>query len=45
MLRLLKIVGYLAVGVWSLVRTAEAGFAYWVRRATRPQELEALSLA
>jgi hypothetical protein len=45
MLRLLKIVSLVVVGAWSLLRTAEEGLAFWVRRATRPREAEGLAWA
>ncbi len=42
MLRLLKIVSLIVIGAWSMVRTAEEGFAFWIRRATRPRDLDGL---
>lgn len=45
MLRLLKIVALVAVGAWSLLRGAETAVAIWVRRATRPRDLDGLAWA
>jgi hypothetical protein len=42
MLRLLKIVSLVLLGAWSMLRTAEEGFAFWVRRATRSRDFDGL---
>lgn len=43
MVRLLKIVAFVLLGVWGMLRGAEEALAIWVRRATRPGELDGLS--
>lgn len=45
MLRLLKIVSLVLLGAWSMLRTAEEGLALWVRRATRPRDVDGLAWA
>lgn len=45
MLHLLKILSIVTVGAWSLVRGVEEAISIWVRRATRPRDLEGMAWA
>lgn len=45
MLHVLKILSLVVVGAWTMLRGAEAGLAFWVRRATRSRGLEDLGWA
>ena len=43
MLRLLKIVVYIVLGAWTMIRGAEEALGAWVRRSTRSRDLDGLS--